>query len=256
MLGTWQRHFVVHSAHKTVGVSLVPIDVETDFETHGEEASPLQQQTLRIGLVTPRTDGQSAFSAEILAEYLESVHFGAFGQICCQVLDDWADLDDLAECHGAVVFLGTELPAEWLAAAAQHAGCGAGLIGLRAADSAWLRPAAPGSHLFGAECAGCHPNPGETAVHVAEPARMHPTVAGVRPFTTGERLVKTRILDAEPVLVGSVPGASEAVAWTRRCGAGRGFCTTLGYPADFRQPSFLRLLANAISWTCRGDVRP
>ena len=88
-------------------------------------------------------------------------------------------------------------------------------------------------------------------MEIAPASTRHPIVGGVRPFTAGDGLARTRLLtaDAEVLLTGWVPGAREAVAWTYSYQAHRGFCTTLGHPADFRQPSFLRLLANAIFWT-------
>jgi type 1 glutamine amidotransferase len=43
------------------------------------------------------------------------------------------------------------------------------------------------------------------------------------------------------------------VAWVRLHRGGRVFYTSLGHPDDFRQPSFLRLLVNAIFWTTRRE---
>lgn len=255
MFGSWRRHFVVHSAHKAVGVSLAPIDMQAGHATAGGEPCQVEPQALCVCLITGPGDDQSALLAEILAEHLESVDSKPFGLVRCRMLDNWATLGDLAECRCAVLFLDRQLPAEWLAAVAHHARCGGGLIGLRAAQGGWLRPGARGSHLFGAECLGRQASSRKPVVQVAEAAKLHPAVAGFRPFTAGGDLVETRILDAEAVLVGSVPGDSEAVAWTRCCQAGRGFCTTLGHPPDFRQSSFLRLITNAVFWTCNDDFR-
>ena len=41
----------------------------------------------------------------------------------------------------------------------------------------------------------------------------------------------------------------QPVAWTKRYEGGRVFCTTLGLDDDFREPSFLRLISNAVHWT-------
>lgn len=254
MFAARRRHFVVHSAHKTVGVSLASLDLEAGRETFGEELCPAEQPTLRVCLVTGPGDDQATFSAEILTEYLRSVRAGPWDPICCRTSDDWADLGDLAACHCAVLFLDRQLPAEWLAVAADRAQAGGGLIGLRAAHGPWLCPATRGSVLFGAECLGRHINSSKPAVRIAPAAALHPTVAGVRPFVAAGDLAVVRTLGAEAVLVGSALDRDEKVAWVCRCGAGRGFCTTLGHPADFRQGSFLRLLANAVAWTSKGDV--
>ncbi|NJM56116.1 MAG: hypothetical protein HC841_09710 [Verrucomicrobiae bacterium] len=39
------------------------------------------------------------------------------------------------------------------------------------------------------------------------------------------------------------------MAWTHRYGSSRIFYSSLGDPADFRNPAFLRLLVNAIHWS-------
>lgn len=253
MFGTWRRHLVVHSAHKAVGVSLAPVEVQSGRATGGGESRALDAPTFRVCLITGPGDDQSALSAKILAEHLESAVSRPLHPVCCRIMDNWAALEDSVECHCAVFFLDRPLPAECLATAAQHVRSGGGLIALRVADGDWLRPGAKGCDLLGAECLGRHPSSRKPFVQVAAAARRHPAVAGVRPFTSGGDLVRTRILNAEAVLVASVPGARDTVAWAYRYGAGRGFCTTLGHPADFRQSSFLRLLTNAIVWTGNDD---
>ena len=45
----------------------------------------------------------------------------------------------------------------------------------------------------------------------------------------------------------------EPVAWTRTHVGGRVFYTSLGHQDDFEEPSFLRLLANAVLW-CGGRL--
>ena len=194
MFAARRRHFVVHSAHKTVGVSLASLDLEAGRETFGEELCPAEQPTLRVCLVTGPGDDQATFSAEILTEYLRSVRAGPWDPICCRTSDDWADLGDLAACHCAVLFLDRQLPAEWLAVAADRAQAGGGLIGLRAAHGPWLCPATRGSVLFGAECLGRHINSSKPAVRIAPAAALHPTVAGVRPFVAAGDLAVVRTL--------------------------------------------------------------
>ena len=59
------------------------------------------------------------------------------------------------------------------------------------------------------------------------------------------------LTDATPILFGSASGETLPVAWVRSKLGRRVFATTLGSPADFRHPCFLRLLANAVIWTAR-----
>jgi type 1 glutamine amidotransferase len=77
----------------------------------------------------------------------------------------------------------------------------------------------------------------------------------VEPFHAGGSLYKVAQVasDAECLLTATIPGRREPVAWTRGHRGGRTFSTTLGHPADFRQPSFLRMLANAVIWTAGYD---
>ncbi len=51
----------------------------------------------------------------------------------------------------------------------------------------------------------------------------------------------------------STPEHDEPVAWTRVHRGGRVFYTSMGHQDDFHDPSFLRLLANAVLW-CGGRI--
>ena len=55
--------------------------------------------------------------------------------------------------------------------------------------------------------------------------------------------------DAVPLLTADTLAHAEPVAWCQGHDAGRIFCTALGHPDDFRRPSFVRLVVNAVFWT-------
>jgi type 1 glutamine amidotransferase len=81
----------------------------------------------------------------------------------------------------------------------------------------------------------------------------HPILRGVKlPFTSDAWFYKTAPLraGAQSVLTGAIPGQpAEPAAWTfRHVGGGRTFYTSLGNPADFKNPSFQQLLRNGILW--------
>ena len=61
-------------------------------------------------------------------------------------------------------------------------------------------------------------------------------------------------LQANVLLTGSVEDKVEPIAWTRMCGSSRVFYTSLGYPTDFEQHQFRRLLVNAIHWALGQSV--
>ena len=60
-------------------------------------------------------------------------------------------------------------------------------------------------------------------------------------------------------MMGSTPEGTQPVTWVRTFHGGRVFYTSLGAPGDFEEPSFRRLLTNAIFWAAgreavaRGD---
>jgi type 1 glutamine amidotransferase len=60
--------------------------------------------------------------------------------------------------------------------------------------------------------------------------------------------------DATVLMTGTNPNTTEPVTWTREVNGGRVFYTSLGYQEDFQEPSFRRLLANAVFWVAGREV--
>jgi hypothetical protein len=54
---------------------------------------------------------------------------------------------------------------------------------------------------------------------------------------------------ATVLLTGKVNDITEPIAWTRTAGKSKVFYTSLGYPADFETPGFIKLIVNAIKWS-------
>jgi nicotinamidase-related amidase/type 1 glutamine amidotransferase len=83
-------------------------------------------------------------------------------------------------------------------------------------------------------------------------AKDHPILNGVAlPFLSDGSLYMTSPLadGTQLLLVGTIPDRQpEPVAWTHRYKGGRVFYTSLGHPDDFANPSFRRLLINAVFW--------
>ena len=95
-------------------------------------------------------------------------------------------------------------------------------------------------------------------VQQSEGAWHHPVVQGIETMIAeGEVYCGPRFSPDTTVLL--TAGCSHGwhgpgqrmrpVAWTARHQGGRVFCTTLGLDDDFREPSFLRLISNAVHWT-------
>jgi len=100
----------------------------------------------------------------------------------------------------------------------------------------------------------------ETAeVSVAEKAKDHPILVGVKPFSTTGKLYKNPKLaeDATLLLRAKTETYSEPVAWSREAKAGergRVFYTSLGTPEDFKNEQFRQMLANAVMWASGREV--
>ncbi len=54
--------------------------------------------------------------------------------------------------------------------------------------------------------------------------------------------------DAQVLLFGKADQKTEPIAWTRHYGQSRIFYTSLGYPTDFKNVKFIKLLEHAIAW--------
>ena len=127
------------------------------------------------------------------------------------------------------------------------------VIGLRTASHAfqnWL----DFDHLvLGGNYHGHHGNELVATASVNPAAGLHPILQGVATnFITGGSLYRNAPLgsNAMVLLLGAVPGKpAEPVAWTYSYRGARVFYTSLGHPKDFEEPSFHRLLSNAVAWT-------
>ena len=102
--------------------------------------------------------------------------------------------------------------------------------------------------VFGAEIGPSQVRSQRVLVRPAASALGHPVLQGVAPLisSAGLRFVATPSEATVPLLIGTSDDHTEPVAWIRACPGGQSFLTSLGHPADFREPSFRRLLVNAV----------
>jgi putative membrane-bound dehydrogenase-like protein len=145
-----------------------------------------------------------------------------------------------------------------------HVQSGKPVVGIRTASHAFSpargRPVPAGgdawpewdAQVIGGSYTGHHASGPEHTVGEIPDLRS-PVVGGVRlPFRSKGSLYKVSPLQtgAQPLLTGAIAGQEpEPVAWTfTHIGGGRTFYTSLGYPADFDNEAFQRLLANGIRW--------
>ncbi len=109
--------------------------------------------------------------------------------------------------------------------------------------------------VLGGHYTNHHPAGPITTIQRADGSAAHPILAGFEPgaLVGNGSLYKVRPLasDTTPLLIGTIPGQEpEPVAWTHTFGPknARVFFTSLGHPADFDEPSFQKLLVNAMFW--------
>lgn len=89
-------------------------------------------------------------------------------------------------------------------------------------------------------------------------AQFHPLLEGVGVIQSPYTLYKNEPVaeDTQVLMTGSTVDGTQPATWTRLHNRGRVFYTSLGGPEDFKNPSFLRLLVNALFWTARREVEP
>ena len=144
------------------------------------------------------------------------------------------------------------------------------VIGLRTANHAFsvreeVQPGYEAWWEFVPEILGCENKgygpvePGTTATTNKE-AQDHPVLAGVPPswHSKGNLYLVSPLLDAQAeVLVhGTADGKVEPIAWTRTSATrNKVFYTSMGYPDDFDNAAFRKLLINGIHWAFAEDHR-
>lgn len=159
------------------------------------------------------------------------------------------------------------LPAEQLAILRNYLKAGKPLIGLRTANHAFsvreeVKPGYEAWWEFVPDILGCVNNgygpvdPG-TDITVPDGAEGHPILRDVSPLdwhSTGNLYLVSPLLDdnATVLLTGTVKDKAEPIAWTRLTSdKSKVFYTSLGYPDDFGQEQFRKLVLNGINWALK-----
>ena len=221
-----RRKLFMHPAHPTIGVSNC-LAVSRAWRARPDSwPASVGEQPLRVSLVSGELNG------DVLAalQWFQRTLRGGLGVDCRSAFVDVAEgLHELADLEPAdcTVFL-----------------C-QGITILR--DRSDWDP-----ELLGDGCCDQY-DPGRTAIATAAAARRHPMLRGVEPFVSGSGLPDHPCIpdDAHCLLLGQRGERSQPVAWAGQHHGRRLFHTSLGRAADFRQPSFCRLLTNALAWVAR-----
>ncbi len=146
-----------------------------------------------------------------------------------------------------------------------YLGKGKPLIGIRTANHAFTLqgPDVPKagyatwegfvSEILGCKNRGYGPTELGTDVIPQQNLIKHPILKGIDPdgwHSTGNLYLVSPLLDSGSVvlLTGRAGDRLEPIAWTRMANKSRVFYTSLGYPDDFQNMQFRKLLINGIRW--------
>jgi type 1 glutamine amidotransferase len=211
---------------------------------------------LKLCMISGSFEYDSAASLAAFAGYLDRAGHGTVqaAQIAYQSEDDDLSLAAIDDADVVLLFtrrLRTEGPE--LERFQAYCARGGPIVGVRTASHGFQNWLAFDREVLGGNY-GNHYGAGplcrvELAPNAA--AADHPILRGVDlPFDSPGSLYRNTPLaaDTTPLLTGRTDEASEPVAWTRVHRGGRVFTTSLGHQEDFRNPAFLRLLANAVFW--------
>lgn len=217
------------------------------------------QAPLHIHLISGSDEYESESSLKTYKQYLETnyavtitaswVHDGA---------ENLPGLEHIPEADLLLVFARRmQLPAGQMDVIRRHWTQGKPVVGIRTASHAFRRST---NQVFDHEVLGGnyqghfddHP------VQVQNVAADHPVLDGVQPFTSrklykaGELAAGATVLQTGTTETADGPH-THPVTWTHQYEGGRTVYTSLGVPEDFDNPSFRRLITNAIFWAAERE---
>lgn len=247
-----RRRFFVHSAHKTIGVSagLAALDYAPWMvqSAMAEEA----QRPVQLCLVSGSFEYNSDESLALLQEYLEKSYPVRCSRAFAPNEESLPGLGNLDQCDCALFFTRRlRISGEPLERIQRYCASGKPIIGIRTASHGFQNWLAMDKEVFGGDYGNHYANKLHPKIELAQGAQGHPILEGVTPYVCTGSLYRNSAIapDTTVLLTGTIPEHTEPVAWTRIYRGGRVFYTSLGHADDFRQPSFLRLVANALAWT-------
>jgi type 1 glutamine amidotransferase len=170
--------------------------------------------------------------------------------------DAFVHLEEMADADVLLVSVRRHTPpAAQLDLIRKYVAAGKPVVGIRTACHAFALGGTDwpewDAQVIGGHYTGHHGHGPVT--HITATAAADPILRGVPvPFDSDAWFYKVSPLrpGAKPLLTGEIPGQpTEPIAWTfQRADGGATFFTSLGNPADFKNPSFQTMLRNGIRW--------
>ncbi|HET6571989.1 MAG TPA: PVC-type heme-binding CxxCH protein [Fimbriiglobus sp.] len=258
-----------------LAVSLMPeklLDTLTDAEvrdlfayisSEAPTAAKPAGKKLRVALVSGSLEYKSDESLAAFQKYLEANYPVECVRAFRKTDTDIPGLDQLDSCDVAIFFTRRlKIDGEQLERVKKYVNSGKPVIGIRTASHGFHNWLAMDKLVFGGDYKNHYGAGPKCQVTITGGAKDHPILRGVKPFESVGSLYKNPGVakDVTVLLTGSIPGHTEPVAWARERKVGgktqRVFYTSLGHPDDFTEPSFTRLLVNALGWTTGGELSP
>ena len=214
-----------------------------------------------IVLISGEDEYKSAETLPVFKQFLET----NYGFNCTYLRrtkgEDIPGLDALAKADLAIIFIRRmTLPEEQLGKIRKYVQSGKPLIGLRTASHAFEKWKEWDHDVLGGNYHNHYGDKLVATIDVVPETARHPILNGVgKKFVAGGSLYRNAPLPASSVvlLTGSVTNEPpEPVAWTHEYNGARIFYTSLGHPKDFDNPSFRRMLVNAVFWTLNRPAPP
>jgi type 1 glutamine amidotransferase len=205
-----------------------------------------------VCLVSGSLEYHSDESLAAFQPYLEKHHAVRCTRAFIRTEEDLPGLENLDTCDCMLVFTRRlRISGEQLDRVKRYCQSGRPIVGVRTASHAFQNWLAFDKEVLGGDYQGHYGNERKPEIRVVARSKSHPILEGFEPYVSHGSLYKNPKLapDVTTLLTGTIPDHTEPVAWVRTHRGGRVFYTSLGHPDDFRQPGFLRLLADALFWT-------
>jgi type 1 glutamine amidotransferase len=231
----------------TLAIGLLVVALTAESDAAGEKKA-----TLKVCLISGAAEYESDASLSKLQDYLEKNYAAKCSRAFAKSESDLPGLENLDTCDVAVLFTRRlKLEGKQLERIKKYCLSGKPLVGIRTASHAvqtWLDL---DHEVFGGNYKNHYPEGPLTAVTLVESSKESPILQGVKPYKSAGSLYKNPGVakDVHVLLTGSNGAHTEPIAWTRLYKGGRVFYTSLGHQKDFAEPSYLRLIANAVMWT-------
>jgi putative membrane-bound dehydrogenase-like protein len=222
-------------------------------------AKPQAAKKLKVVLVSGSFEYKSDPSLAAFKAHLEKNH-----PVECVLVsaksDKDTDLPGLEALDGAdlaVLFTRRlQVDGESLERIKKYVASGKPVVGVRTASHGFQKWLDMDKLVFGGDYRNHHKQNVEAVIAPAnDAAKTHPVLAGVGGFKTLGGLYKNPAVspDVTVLLTGTAGPIAEPVAWVRERKLDGGktqrvFYTSLGTPADFGTPEFVRLLTNGLLW--------